>query len=214
MIGGSKPDLPGSSQTKATSEKSGAPSGKVALKPPKLSRSPSVTLSKLMNFSSSHRAQIAEKLICTKIRDGPNTTTTTAILFACPLTMWLHGTSDEKSLCPFCIPLCRRCIWCGIREYPKMKNAGPRDELENGRDRVWVVPYKSWVSPIPERTPKSVQKCIFCTKSVQKVRFCTLSGIGGSSVLCSDSQGKTLCGKEKAVKSATEAEGRNGQPSF
>ena len=58
----------------------------------------------------------------------------------------LDGTSDEKSLCflsvfhnvvegAFCVASHQ------IGSTPKMKNGAPRDELKNGRGRVWVIPY-------------------------------------------------------------------------
>ena len=59
------------------------------------------------------------------------------------LCIWCHiksafdDTSDEESLCFFCVPLCRRGVWCVIQ---KIKIGVPRDEVKNGCGCVWAAP--------------------------------------------------------------------------
>ena len=95
-------------------------------------------------------------------RDGPNTTTTQKS-FASDATSKRHlRTHQMKNLYVFsvfhCVEGCRRGTWCVIRGTPKMKNGAPRDELKNGRGRVWVVPYSCPKSPLSTRLASKSSK--------------------------------------------------------
>ena len=54
-------------------------------------------------------------------------------------------TSDEKSLCFLCVPLCRGAFDATSRGTPKLKNGVPRDEHKMVVV-VWAVPYKIRIS--------------------------------------------------------------------
>ena len=60
----------------------------------------------------------------------------------CHVRMRFDGTSDEKSLCFLCVHCCvEGAFGAASGDPPKMENGAPaRDELKNGRGRLWVVP--------------------------------------------------------------------------
>ena len=75
-------------------------------------------------------------LVCTLIRDGPNTTTTTIFQksFASDATSKRHLMAHQmKNLCVFPVFHCvEGAFGAASGGAPKMQNRAPRDELKNG----------------------------------------------------------------------------------